>query len=132
MRFARVCMVAVVNCLGAAALAQSASQNPAPSAGKPQDVATAVARMARVGSAVAPRFSPDGKWVSFISNMSGTPQVWIVPAEGGYPRMVTNGDDPVTQQEWSPASDWIAVTIAPGGGLNTQVYMVKIGRAAGR
>lgn len=88
-------------------------------------VAASVARMARVGSAVAPRFSPDGKWVSFISNMSGAPQVWIVPSEGGYPRMVTNGDDPVTQADWSPASDWIAVTIAPGGGLNTQVYIVK-------
>jgi dipeptidyl aminopeptidase/acylaminoacyl peptidase len=84
-----------------------------------------VARMARVGSANSPSFSPDGKWVSFISNMSGTPQVWVVPAEGGYPRMVTNGDDPVTQADWSPASDWIAVTIAPGGGLNTQVYAVK-------
>jgi dipeptidyl aminopeptidase/acylaminoacyl peptidase len=89
------------------------------------DMAASVARMARVGNAVAPRFSPDGKWVSFISNMSGAPQVWIVPSEGGYPRMVTNGDDPVTQQEWSPASDWIAITIAPGGGLNTQVYVVK-------
>jgi dipeptidyl aminopeptidase/acylaminoacyl peptidase len=89
------------------------------------DVAASVARMARVGSANSPSFSPDGKWVSFISNMSGSPQVWIVPAEGGYPRMVTNGDDPVTQADWSPASDWIAVTIAPGGGLNTQVYVVK-------
>ena len=89
------------------------------------DVATAVARMARVGSAAAAQFSPDSRWVSFISNMSGTPQVWIVPVEGGYPRMVTNGDDPVTGQEWSPASDRIAVTIAPGGGLNTQVYVVK-------
>lgn len=88
-------------------------------------VAASVARMARVGSANSPRFSPDGKWVSFISNMSGSPQVWIVPSEGGYPRMVTNGDDPVTQADWSPASDWIAVTIAPGGGLNTQVYIVK-------
>ncbi len=90
-----------------------------------KDLAAAVARMARVGSAVAPRFSPDGKWVSFISNMSGSPQVWIVPTEGGYPRMVTNGDDPVTEQQWSPASDWIAVGIAPGGGLNTQIYVVK-------
>ena len=39
--------------------------------------------------------------------------------------MVTNGDDPVTEQQWSPASDWIAVGIAPGGGLNTQIYLVK-------
>jgi dipeptidyl aminopeptidase/acylaminoacyl peptidase len=88
-------------------------------------VAASVARMARVGNANSPRFSPDGKWVSFISNMSGSPQVWVVPSEGGYPRMVTNGDDPVTQADWSPASDWIAVTIAPGGGLNTQIYVVK-------
>lgn len=90
-----------------------------------KEVAAAVARMARVGSANSPSFSPDGKWVSFISNMSGSPQVWIAPAEGGYPRMVTNGDDPVVGAEWSPASDWIAVDIAPGGGLNTQVYVVK-------
>jgi dipeptidyl aminopeptidase/acylaminoacyl peptidase len=92
---------------------------------KAKEMAAAVARMARVGNAGSPSFSPDGKWVSFISNMSGSPQVWIVPAEGGFPRMVTNGDDPVTQAEWSPAGDWIAVTIAPGGGLNTQIYVVK-------
>jgi dipeptidyl aminopeptidase/acylaminoacyl peptidase len=123
MNIYRVLTVVALSCPGLAVMGQSMSQN-SPSS-KPADVAAAVARMARVGSAAAPRFSPDGKWVSFISNMSGSPQVWIVLAEGGYPRMVTNGDDPVTQQEWSPASDWIAVTIAPGGGLNTQVYIVK-------
>jgi dipeptidyl aminopeptidase/acylaminoacyl peptidase len=120
----RISIVALMSCVSVAALGQSGSHGSTPSS-KSADMAAAVARMARVGSAVGPRFSPDGKWVSFISNMSGSPQVWIVPAEGGYPRMVTNGDDPVTQQEWSPASDWIAVTIAPGGGLNTQVYIVK-------
>jgi dipeptidyl aminopeptidase/acylaminoacyl peptidase len=96
-----------------------------PQTNSKDDLAASVARMARVGNAVAPRFSPDGKWVSYIANMSGAPQVWIVPSDGGYPRMVTNGDDPVTQQEWSPASDWLAIAIAPGGGLNTQVYVVK-------
>ena len=81
--------------------------------------------MGRIGSAVAPSFSADGKWVSFLTNISGVPQVWIVPVDGGYPRMVTNGDDPVVSQKWSPAGDWLAVTIAPGGGLNSQVYVVK-------
>ena len=90
-----------------------------------RDLATSVARMARIGAAGGASFSPDGKWVSFISNLSGVPQLWIVPVEGGYPRMVTNGDDPVIGAEWSPASDWLAVTIAPGGGLNSQVYVVK-------
>jgi dipeptidyl aminopeptidase/acylaminoacyl peptidase len=112
-------------CMGAAMAGQTGQQANQTQANQKQDVAAAVTRMARVGSAVAPRFSPDGKWVSFISNISGSPQVWIVPSDGGYPRMVTNGDDPVTEQEWSPASDWIAVAIAPGGGLNTQIYVVK-------
>ncbi|MGB9121458.1 MAG: hypothetical protein WCE73_12620, partial [Candidatus Angelobacter sp.] len=120
--------IALTLCVAAALAAQSQPSDK-PQASMPDKqksaVAAAVARMARVGSAVAPRFSPDGKWVSFISNMSGSPQVWVVPAEGGYPRMVTNGDDPVTEQQWSPASDWIAVGIAPGGGLNTQIYVVK-------
>jgi dipeptidyl aminopeptidase/acylaminoacyl peptidase len=88
-------------------------------------IARDVARMARTGAAFAPSFSPDGKWVSFITNISGAPQVWMVPVEGGYPRMVTNGDDPVVSQQWSPAGDMLAVTIAPGGGLNSQVYVVK-------
>jgi dipeptidyl aminopeptidase/acylaminoacyl peptidase len=88
-------------------------------------LASEVARMARIGSATSASFSPDGQWVSFISNMSGVPQAWIVPAQGGYPRMVTNGDDPVVGAQWSPASDWLAVVIAPGGGLNSQVYVVK-------
>jgi dipeptidyl aminopeptidase/acylaminoacyl peptidase len=41
--------------------------------------------------------------------------------------MITDGKDPVVNAEWSPAagSDWLAVTIAPGGGLNTQVYVVR-------
>ena len=114
------CCIVLACCVSALAVAQSQ-----PDAKPRTDLTAAVARMARVGSAAAPRFSPDGKWVSFISNMSGSPQVWIVPSEGGYPRMVTNGDDPVTEQQWSPASDWIAVGIAPGGGLNTQIYLVK-------
>src|ERR1041385_3829652 len=102
-------------CLPTALAAQAAEKAQAPAADKQKsEVATAVSRMARVGSANSPSFSPDGKWVSFISNMSGSPQVWVAPAQGGYPRMVTNGDDPVIQAYWSPASDWVAVPIAPG------------------
>lgn len=112
----RISTMALMSCLGLAAIGQGSGQNTAPSGTKSQNLAAAVARMARVGSANAPSFSPDGKWVSFISNMSGTPQVWVVPAEGGYPRMITSGDDPVVEAEWSPASDWIGIAIAPGGG----------------
>lgn len=120
--FRRVFLAALLLNFALISLAQTSA--PAPSTAS-SDVAATVARMARIGSANRPSFSPDGKWLSYISNISGTPQVWMVPTEGGYPRMVTNGDDPVVDNEWSPASDWLAVTIAPGGGLNTQVYIVK-------
>jgi dipeptidyl aminopeptidase/acylaminoacyl peptidase len=115
----------LLGCTSGLASAQTpASPSPSPDARKAA-IAREVGRMGKIGSAFAPAFSPDGKWVSFTTNISGVPQVWIVPAEGGYPRMVTNGDDPVISQQWSPAGDWLAVTIAPGGGLNAQVYVVK-------
>lgn len=94
---------------------------------KPSELTERVSRMARIGSVSAPSFSPDGRWLSVISNTSGLPQVYVVPAEGGWPRRVTDGIDPIVSAVWSPApgSNWIAITIAPGGGLNTQVYMVR-------
>ncbi len=84
-----------------------------------------VERLARVGRAYAPTFSPDGKHVALISDLSGLPQVWIVPAAGGWPRAITVGSDPVGGVTWSPNSDWLALTILPGGGLNAQIYVVR-------
>ncbi len=84
-----------------------------------------VALMARIGSATSPSFSPDGKTLAFVSNLGGLPQVWTVDAAGGYPQLVTAFDDPVGFVQWSPAADWLAFTLAPGGGMNEQVYLVR-------
>jgi dipeptidyl aminopeptidase/acylaminoacyl peptidase len=84
-----------------------------------------VERLGRVGRAYAPTFSPDGRHVALMSDLSGMPQVWIVPATGGWPRAITVGTDPVGGVKWSPNSDWLALTILPGGGLNAQVYVVR-------
>jgi dipeptidyl aminopeptidase/acylaminoacyl peptidase len=100
---------------------------PAQTAEKSSDLTERVTRMARIGSVTSPSFSPDGRWLSVISNASGVPQAYLVAASGGWPRMITDGSDPVVSAVWSPApaSDWLAVTIAPGGGLNTQIYVVR-------
>ena len=88
-------------------------------------LALAVTRMARVGRCGSPSFSPDGKTLAFICDMTGMPQVWTTPSEGGWPNLVTTMDDPVGSVEWSPNSDWLALSVAPGGGMNTQIYMVR-------
>ncbi len=89
------------------------------------DLETTVARMARIGSAFSPSFSPDGTRLAFVSNLGGLPQVWTVPAEGGWPEAATALDDPVGFVEWSPDGSQLAFTLAPGGGMNEQVYLVR-------
>ena len=81
--------------------------------------------MAKVGRAGSPTFSPDGTKVAFVSDLSGTPQIWVVPVEGGWPTLVTADNDPVASVSWSPGGDWLAYTLAPGGGMNTQVYIAR-------
>ena len=83
-----------------------------------------VTRMARIGRASSPSFSPDGKRMAFVSDSSGIPQVWIAPVEGGAPTQVTKSDDPIGRVSWSPNGDWLVFSLAPGGGMNAQIYIV--------
>jgi dipeptidyl aminopeptidase/acylaminoacyl peptidase len=89
------------------------------------DLQALVASMTEIGSYRSPSFSPDARRVAFISDVSGLPQVWMVPTEGGTPAPVTNFDDPVERVLWSPGGDWLAFSIAPRGGMNKQLYVVR-------
>lgn len=40
-----------------------------------------------------PVFSPDGKWIAFTSDRSGSENLWIARADGTQPRQVTRFDD---------------------------------------
>ncbi len=115
----------LVACCALPALAAWQARPAASSRGGDSDTAVLIDRMARIGRAFAPSFSPDGRQVALISDLTGIPQVWIVPTAGGWPRLVTNGDDPVGRVRWSPTADWLAITVLPGGGLNSQIYVIR-------
>jgi len=83
-----------------------------------------VTRMARIGRASSPTFSPDCTRLAFVSDRTGVPQVWVTAVDRGAALQVTNGDDPVGRVIWSPDGKWLALSLAPGGGMNTQIYIV--------
>ena len=45
------------------------------------------------GLELFPRISPDGEWIAFSAEYSGTRQVYIMPAEGGSPKQLTYYND---------------------------------------
>jgi len=57
----------------------------------------------------APRWSPDGKQVAFLSNRDGDDeQIYLMRADGGEGRAVTKGKRSVQNFEWSPNGRQIA------------------------
>jgi dipeptidyl aminopeptidase/acylaminoacyl peptidase len=78
-----------------------------------------------VSACFAPTFSPDGKQIAFLSDMTGTPQVWVVPTAGGWPTKLTSFNDPVGSVAWSPTGEWLAYSVSPGGGMNSQVFLMR-------
>ena len=92
----------------------------------PRDaIQESIRRMAKVGRCWSPSFSPDQTQLAFVSDLTGSPQVWRMPVQGGFPEAVTSFDEQVTKAIWSPKGDWLAVEAAPGGGMNTQIDILR-------
>jgi Tol biopolymer transport system component len=45
-------------------------------------------------------WSPDGKQIVFVSNMNGRNNLWLVPAESGWPLQLTVSDQRQTAPAW--------------------------------
>lgn len=87
---------------------------------------TAVTTMAAIGYSYGASHSPDGSRIAFISSGAGVPQVWVANNGGEGIKQLTSFEDSVGGVLWSPAGDRLAVSVAPGGGLNTQIYLVPV------
>ena len=70
-------------------------------------------------------WSPDGKQVAFISNISGRNNLWLVPAAGGWPTQLTISDQRQAQPVWSPDGTWIAYTSDHDGDEQWDIFLVS-------
>ena len=70
-------------------------------------------------------WSPDGKSVAFISNMSGRNNLWVVPGDGGWPVQLTVSDQRQTAPAWSPDGKWIAYQSDYDGDEQWDIFLVS-------
>ncbi|MDX1388398.1 MAG: S9 family peptidase [Acidobacteriota bacterium] len=94
-------------------------------AGETDDLRDLMTRMARIRSSWSPTFGPESGSVAFVSDLGGVPQVWLLNRGETWPQPVTTLEDQVGGVSWSPDGAWLAFTLAPGGGMNGQIYLVR-------
>lgn len=63
-------------------------------------------------SATIPRWSPDGKWIGFLSSRSGSPNVWRINVGGGEAEQITSEKAGISSFDWSPDGASIAFVMA--------------------
>jgi tricorn protease len=76
---------------------------------------------------VSPQWSPDGKYIAFVSDRSGRDEVWISDPEGIAPKKISDVDSEKDSLTWTPDSKSLLFTAA---GKKLHGYSVADGRTA--
>ncbi len=59
------------------------------------------------GSHSEPTLSPEGRMLAYVSDVTGTPQIWVKNLQRGDPIQITHGPYAATAPTWSPDDDQI-------------------------
>ena len=78
-----------------------------------------------IRSATSPTLSPDGKKMAYLTNVTGTVQVFVMDLPNGEPKQLTNYDDNISFVRWLSGGAGIIFGKAIGGNENTQLFGMK-------
>lgn len=78
-----------------------------------------------------PKLSPDGKWIAFTSNRSGTPAVYVVSAAGGEPTRLTWYPAAALARGWSPDGAHVLYATTYGTAPSAHHRLWSVPRAGG-
>ncbi|MCK0067943.1 S9 family peptidase [Kordiimonas laminariae] len=83
-----------------------------------------ITRFLMVRGAGGTALSKDGKSLAFTSNVTGSPQLWIMDAAGGQPKQLTYGNG-VTFFRWHPDGEHLIYGADNNGDEREAYYMMK-------
>lgn len=86
---------------------------------------TPFARFLHVRNAYGPTFSRDGRTVAFLADLTGIPQAWSVPVEGGWPERLTFTDDRIGLVSYQPAGERLLLAWDQGGDEKHRLAMLE-------
>lgn len=82
-------------------------------------------RYLHIRAASGPSFSPDGRFITFLTNVTGVAQLWQVPADGGWPVQLTFTSESVRGARYSPRRHELIFSMDTGGNERTQLYRLR-------
>ncbi|TMI14026.1 S9 family peptidase [Candidatus Bathyarchaeota archaeon] len=89
-------------------------------------------RYSSVRIAYGPSFAPDGQHVSFISDITGVPQAWILDSATSRMDQLTLFNERVSSAVFSPTGMSLAFSMDPGGGEKHQIWTLDMESLAAR
>jgi Tol biopolymer transport system component len=79
-----------------------------------------------------PKFSPDGKWIAFLSDREGSENIWIMHPDGsGVKQVSKDPNSEFVSPSWSPDGNYIFVSKAAFGIGSSEIWMYHINGGSG-